>query len=106
MLNLQAVDHRNRNHTSTLGEIVTHRTGTDSLIFQRVIGSLGSSVTEESSAVSEEDAVELQTVKLGQDDIPDLENNQPRRTEAGENGGTARHMHHDSGRAIALDSET
>ena len=68
MLNLQAVDHRNRNHTSTLGEIVTHP-GTDSLIFQRVIGSLGSSVTEESSAVSEEDAVELQTVKVGRDDI-------------------------------------
>ena len=39
MLNLQAVDQRNRNHNSTLGEIGS-QVGSDTLGFQRVVGSL------------------------------------------------------------------
>ncbi|KAI0740428.1 hypothetical protein C8Q76DRAFT_707696 [Earliella scabrosa] len=42
MLDLQAVDHRNRNHNSTLGTIGT-QTGRGTLFFARAIGSLGAS---------------------------------------------------------------
>ena len=42
MLNLQAVDHRNRHHSSTFGGTESHGEGNGSLFFQRVVGSIGS----------------------------------------------------------------
>ena len=42
MLNLQAVDNRNRHHSSTFGGTESHGEGNGSLFFQRVIGSIGS----------------------------------------------------------------
>ena len=46
MLNLQAVDKRNRDHNSTLGEIGS-QSRSDSLVFQRVVGSLRLRMTDD-----------------------------------------------------------
>ena len=55
MLNLQHVDSRNRDHTSTLDEITIQSEGSNSILFQRMIGSLGSSVTDESTTMPGDD---------------------------------------------------
>ena len=54
MLNLQHVDSRNRDHTSTLDEITIQSEGSNSILFQRMIGSLGSSVTDESTTMPDD----------------------------------------------------
>ncbi|KAI0745722.1 hypothetical protein C8Q76DRAFT_790063 [Earliella scabrosa] len=51
MLNSQHVDSRNRDYTSTLDEITIQNEGSNSILFQRMIGSLGSSVTDESTTM-------------------------------------------------------
>ena len=45
MLNLQ------RDHTSTRDEMTIQNDGSNSILFQRMIGSLGSSVTDESTTM-------------------------------------------------------
>ncbi|KAI0740391.1 hypothetical protein C8Q76DRAFT_689283 [Earliella scabrosa] len=68
MLNLQAVDHRNRNHNSTLGELDSQHlpaAGNGSLVFQRVIGSLGSTGIDESIPVSPGAATTLEPERYG-----------------------------------------
>ncbi|KAI0740443.1 hypothetical protein C8Q76DRAFT_707807 [Earliella scabrosa] len=54
MLNLQAVDRRNRNHSSTLGETSRRSQRNESLVFQRVVGSLGSRPFDGSSSMNDE----------------------------------------------------
>ena len=55
MLNLQAVDRRNRHHSSTFGGTENgHGEGNGSLFFQRVVGFMGSRVIDDDPLIGME----------------------------------------------------
>ena len=68
MVDLQEVDHRVRNHESTLGEI-GNPAGDGSLVFQHGTGLLGSFGIDDMPAVDEADVVRPKGSGLSEGDI-------------------------------------
>ena len=66
MLNLQAVDQRSRNYSSTPHNMES-QTVTGSLLFERIVGSLGSSELSDSGASATVDEHQLELVGRDKD---------------------------------------